>query len=303
MAERSDDLAQRDEEPARDAGDAEVEIAEIRAEIDVTRERLGDTVEAIGERLNPSNLKAQVKQDIRDATIGRVEQMAQSAADRAESARRTMMDTIRENPIPAAMVGVGLGWLAWNAREQRSGRGGYGSGYESRGRVNVHSPRGSGYRYGDRYASGYESARYGFEERSGGEGEFGTMDRVRERAGELTDQAREKMEEAGERAQEMASTVADRTRYGARRMEDQFYDNPLAIGVAVLAAGMAAGLALPATRREAELVGGARDRLVDRAREFADETKDKVERVAERVVDQAQSTAKQAAREEHLTSG
>ena len=49
-------------------------------------------------------------------------------------------------------------------------------------------------------------------------------------------------------------------------------------------------------------MGGARDQLVDRVREVAQETKDKVQHVAERVMDQAQTTGKEAAREEGLAS-
>src|SRR3712207_7251796 len=94
--------------------------AVIRAEIHETRERLGETIEEIGERLNPNRLKEQVKENIRDATIGRVETMASQAVERVSETRRTFVNTIRENPIPAAMVGVGLGWLFWNQRTQGS---------------------------------------------------------------------------------------------------------------------------------------------------------------------------------------
>jgi hypothetical protein len=94
--------------------------AVIRAEIHETRERMGETIEEIGERLNPNRLKEQVKDNIRDATIGRVENMATNAVERVNETRRTFTNTIRENPIPAAMVGIGLGWLIWNQRRQSS---------------------------------------------------------------------------------------------------------------------------------------------------------------------------------------
>src|SRR3712207_6022224 len=93
--------------------------AVIRAEIHETRERLGETIEEIGERLNPNRLKEQVKENIRDATIGRVETMATNAVERVNETRRTFTNTIRENPIPAAMVGVGLAWLFWNRRQEQ----------------------------------------------------------------------------------------------------------------------------------------------------------------------------------------
>jgi ElaB/YqjD/DUF883 family membrane-anchored ribosome-binding protein len=108
--------------------------------------------------------------------------------------------------------------------------------------------------------------------------------------------------EVADRAQEMAHNVADQTRRKARRAEDQFRENPLAMGAAAVALGMAAGLAIPETSKESELMGDARDRIAGKVREAASGTKDKVEQVVERVADQAQTTAKTSAREEGLST-
>ena len=279
-------------EPIDRAADAD-DTGAIRADIQETRERMSDTLGEIGERLNPSHITEQVKQNVRDATIGRVENMARSAADRVNETRYTMMDTIRENPIPAAMVGIGLGWLFVSGRRQ--------------------SPYA-----GERYTAteyGYAGSPYGSDRYAGGSGgEPGTMERVRERAGEvgqnvketaggLANRAQETVGQVTSRAQDVAGTVAEQSRYQARRVEDRFYENPLAIGAVTVALGLAAGLAIPATQKEVELMGDARDQLVDRARDVAQETKDKVQHVAERAVGEAQTTAKEAAREEGLTSG
>ncbi len=317
MAERTDDFTPRDDE--RDLGvtkgdeeeRTEQETAEIRAEIRETRERMGDTLEQLGERLSPSTLKENVKQDIRDATIGKVEKMAQNAADRADDARRTMMDTIRENPIPAAMVGVGLGWLVYNARQQSSHSSGR---FTSRGRAET--GRAGGYERGgygtSGYVGGYAAGRTGAQSDAGyawstehevpGSTDEGAIDRVRDKARELAGDVREKASDVASRAQAMAGNIAEDTRHGARRVEDQFRESPLTVGAAALALGLVAGLAVPETRKEKQLMGGARDRLIDRARDVARDTTQKVEHVAERVADEAQSTAKQAAREEGLTA-
>ena len=37
--------------------------------------------------------------------------MFRDASYRMDEARGTLMDTVRDNPIPAAMVGIGLAWL------------------------------------------------------------------------------------------------------------------------------------------------------------------------------------------------
>lgn len=308
-------------------GDAEVETVEIRAEIRETRERMGDTLEQLGERLNPSHLKEQAKQDLRDATIGKVEHMTQNAVDRVDEARRTMMDTIRENPVPAIMAGVGLGWLFYNASREGSGgmrstsgrsgmsrnRPAYARGYAGEYGSGLYGTSGygtTGYA-GTEYETGYG---YGAGTSAGSSGEEqGTLGHARERAGELADSAKETAGEMADRAQHMAGRVGDRaqhmahdvareTRFQARRLEDQFYESPLAIGAATLALGVVAGLSIPETRKESQLMGGARDQLADKVRDVARETKDKAEHVADRVVDQAQSTAKQAAQQEGLIS-
>jgi hypothetical protein len=306
MPERTDDFMPADDiELARKSDEraGEDDPAEIRAEIRETRERMGDNLEQLGERLNPGNIKERVKQDVRDATIGKVENMAHSAADQLDEARqslgeaqRTIVDVVRENPIPAAMVGIGLGWIAYNVRQRTSSSG---SRYAS-GRSGG-APRGlygRGYS-GREYGTGYAGRGVHAGEETGDES---TMDRVRDEASELSEKAQQSASEWASRAQGVAENVADQTRYQARRLEDQFYENPLALGAAALTLGMAAGLAIPETRKEDELMGGARDRLADRTREMVDENKDKVENVVERVADQAQSTARTAAREEGLTS-
>jgi ElaB/YqjD/DUF883 family membrane-anchored ribosome-binding protein len=201
------------------------------------------------------------------------------------------------------MIGVGLGWLIAGSRQskQRSWSSGY-RGQEYRGY--------GGYRGEYR---GYGGSEYAGMPYASEQEEPGTMDRVKERAselgddvkeraGELADRAKDVASDVADRAQNVASSVADQTRVQAHRLQDQYQESPLAMGAVSLALGIAAGLALPATDREISLVGDARDRVVDRARGVARETKDKVEHVAERVIDQAQTTAKQAAKEEGLTS-
>ncbi len=278
MSERTDPTIMGKEVPIG-AGDPAV----IRAEIDETRERMGETIEEIGERLNPNRLKEQVKENIRDATIGRVETMAHQAVDRVNETRRTFTNTIRENPIPAAMVGIGLGWLFFNQRQQGSSGGApYASG-RGRTRADVST---RAYAAGTEFSGPYAEPSAAFNAREGiiDQG-AGVADAVKDKAGELAD-----------RAQNVAGSVADQTRTQARRVEDQFYDNPLAIATATLALGLAAGLAVPATRAEVELVGEARDKFVDRMRNVARETSEKVTQVAERVMDEAQSALAGGAR-------
>ena len=83
----------------------------IRQGIMETRERISHDLDEIGERLNPHNVKEDIKEGIREATIGRVEEMARQAGERLNSAGSGLVKTIKENPVPAVIAGVGLAWL------------------------------------------------------------------------------------------------------------------------------------------------------------------------------------------------
>ena len=255
MAERpnewSPESASQYGDPTEGAPDAVI----IRAEIEETRAQMGDTLDEIGERLRPSHIKQQIGQGIRDATVGRVEDAARGAFDKVGGAGQRLADAARENPIPLAMIGIGLGWLFWGGR--------------------------------GRSADDYRDSSRQFESQRG---VSGVAEKASEAAGAVADRARD-----------VASSVRRDARYGARVASSQLQENPLAVGVVAAAVGLAAGLAIPETRREHELMGDARDRLVDRAKDVASEAKEKLQTVAERTINQAKTAATDAAREEGLT--
>ena len=84
---------------------------EIRASIEEARERISHDLDEIGERLNPHNVKEDIKEGIREATIGRVEEMAREAGQRLNQAGSGLVQTIKDNPVPAVIAGVGIAWL------------------------------------------------------------------------------------------------------------------------------------------------------------------------------------------------
>jgi gas vesicle protein len=286
----------------RDIDEDETEI--IAADIRIAQERLGDTVEEIGERFNPTRLKEELKSDIRDATIGKVENMAQQTAEMVSDAQRSLMQSIRENPVPVVMVGIGLGWMILNASRKHTG---------SDSQYDDYQRRGSRSRYDDQQSASWSTMYDDEQGRDYDRQQSGTIDRAKHKASEVADSVKEKTSriadraqrkasEVGERAEEMADRVADETRMQSRRVERAFQDNPLVIGAAALALGLAAGLAIPSTEKESELMGDTRDELVDKVKDVAEDTKSKVQQVAERVVDQAESTAKDAAHQVGLMS-
>lgn len=282
------------------------ETEQLRHDIEHRRERMSDTLDQLGDRLNPNRIKQQVKSNIREATVGRVENMARHAADRVNETRDGVLDRIRENPIPAAMIGIGLGWMLFGGRRSQSG-----SHLHNLQADNLTGYAGTGY-IGDVSAT---TPRLQQDDAAGGigasiseDGGASVIDRVKGRASSVRDSAsdiigsgREHLSDIGGRASERVSDVASRvshvasdvketTRYQAQRSADRLQrtmeDNPLAVGAVALAIGMAAGFAIPESEREREMMGPARERLIGRAREAASDAKERAKEVAERVVDE-----------------
>jgi len=104
--------------------DAELETTpaddpeQIRMQIEQTRDEMSETIDAIQERLSPKNLVEQAKDSVREATVGKVKEMAHNvsdtASDMADSTREAASDLagrVRENPWPAVLLGLGAAWL------------------------------------------------------------------------------------------------------------------------------------------------------------------------------------------------
>src|SRR4029079_10175969 len=119
----------------------EARTREIREEIVQTRAELSETIEAIQERLTPSHLVAQAGESVRNATTEKVKEMANTAGRAADQFMDSpVVETVRSNPIPAVMIGIGTAWLLMKGRgdagRNRRDRGGreY-SGYRPEWRV------------------------------------------------------------------------------------------------------------------------------------------------------------------------
>jgi len=320
------------------------ETVEIREGIEQTRSEMSETIEAIQARLNPEHLKDQVKEQVReqfqevkatvrDATIGKAEEMARNVGESVTDARYTVMETISHNPIPAAMVALGLGWL-WMNRRNAPVRRSMQYGEPSRYRVN--QPYYAGQRayegaryYDDRPTYGTESQGYERGVVDQGRNVVGsainrvqetagdvaskaqstvgdTVQRVQETAGDVASKAQETASQLVDRSQEAVSNIADQAQYQAQRLEDRFQEtlrtNPLVVGAVAVALGTAVGLAIPETRREHELMGEARDNLVGKVQTAVQETVEKVQQVAGDVMDDAKTTAQESAKEQGLSA-
>lgn len=267
-----------------DAGDADVEI--LVEGIEDTRTEMTLTVEEIGDRLDPKNIVADAKDTVRAATVGKVEDMANTAgamvSDAGETVREAgsgIVDTITRNPIPAALAGIGIGWLVLSGRS---------------------SSQSQGNAYGSRYnASGYNGNGYGNGQ--------STMGQLQHKAGRMADDVGSTVGDAAEHVGQTVGQAADQVGQVAGQVPDQvrtmatqvsseagrmFQQNPMAMGAIAVAVGAAVGLALPVTETERRAIRQPAQQIVAKAEEVASDALGQVEETAR--------DAEQSARDEEL---
>jgi ElaB/YqjD/DUF883 family membrane-anchored ribosome-binding protein len=233
----------------------------IEREIEETRARMSQNIDELGDRLSPDNLKHEAKSAIRHVAHDAVSNVG-------EQARRTgsrLVDVIRENPLPVIAVGAGVTWLL----TQRSN-------------TDVSGDRMARYAYTgpDRRQGGAWQHGSGIKGRVG-EAVSGVKETVSEAAGEIKGRAGELAEGVGElttRAQSRVGDLGGQARRQTQRvktnLEHAAGENPLIVAIGATIVGLALGLLLPGTERENELMGPARDQLMDRAEKTAERVKD-----------------------------
>jgi len=203
-----------------------------------------------------------------------VKQMTNTAGDAADRVMHNgFMDTVRDNPWPVAMIGVGAAWL-W-----------------MKGRSDSRQDSTTRYAYGDDY---YPADRYGVENDwrtrtaparlAYGSGEYAEDAGYEEAGGNRNSSVSDYIGDA-------RSTARRTTRRAQNTFDRVLRDNPLALGAAATIVGAAIGMSLPATEVENEWMGDARDNVVERAREAASSAAERVESAAEQVKDAASRAA------------
>ncbi|MCA1579248.1 MAG: DUF3618 domain-containing protein [Acidobacteria bacterium] len=265
--------------------DYDSEAERIKADIKDTRADLGQTLNEIQERLSPEHVMDQVKETVREATIGKVEKVMERVNDTISNVTEPAMEvmgrageklketgsavtnTVRRNPIPLALIGLGLGMFivnrVRNADDPTMRSRTYEPDFEPGYGMSTPQYRGMGRQYGDRsgeYAG--MSRQYGMSNRS-------TLGQMKETANDFAHGTAERVSHLGHQAKEGAM-------WAGRGFQRMLHENPLAVGATAIAVGAAVGLALPTTRVEQEYMGEASERLVDKAQQVARDAMDKV---------------------------
>ena len=236
------------------AGPSDKSPDEIERDIELTRNRLSRDIDELGNKLSPQNLKEEAKSAIKGAAQGAVSNVG-------EQARRTgsrLVEVIRENPLPVIAVGAGVTWLlTQRSRSEVSGS-----------RMARYAYTGPERRQGDGWQTGG-----GIRSRVGGT-VSGVKDSVSDAASSVAERAGELKERAGERIGELGVEARQQTRRLKTNLEHAAEENPLALAIGAAVVGLALGMLLPGTERENEIMGPARDQLVDRAERTAERVKD-----------------------------
>jgi ElaB/YqjD/DUF883 family membrane-anchored ribosome-binding protein len=307
------------------------EPEQIRAQIEATRSQMGETIDAIQEKLSLSNITEQVKETVSEhitsavetakdavygATIGKagdfMQNVGKSFGDMTGNMGESLSDagtsvyrTARRNPLPFALIAAGVGLLILQNR--RSGNGGsYARSYRY------------DYDAGNYIDEGNESYSTGGKNRrqkstlntaskkvsnaasSAYEGVTGAASSAYSGVSDAANSAYQGLTSAAGTAYEQVGNVGTQARRVAGQAQDQYEyyleENPLAVGAVALAVGAAVGFMLPSTSYEGALMGEYRDNLVQKASDAARDAYGKVQQVASEVGGKVQEVAGEAIR-------
>ena len=155
------------------------------------------------------------------------------AVDSIRSAGSRAVENVGEHPIPAALIGAGLAWLLLESR-------------------------------------GIRPTEVAIVERS--KEALGTVGHtITDAVGTAASSVKEGASTLGEYAGNAASAVGETATSGIGASKEAIGNlwerHPLAMSAAILSAGIAAGMLLPGTKREANMMGNAAGTLADKARE------------------------------------
>lgn len=217
----------------------------IEDDINATRDSIGDKVERLQDRLSPG--------DMFDSVID----FARSNGGAIASG---VGNTVREHPLPIAMIGAGIVWLAIASRTRDEQR--------------------------DYYGDEREGTTGRLRRRAAAMGEG-----LRERASDLGERA----SGLGERASELSGKARDEAlRYG--RSGGEFVRaHPVLVGAVGVALGAALAAALPRSSREDSVFGERAERARQAAKEAALREGRKVQEAAKAAVEKARETAERKA--------
>jgi uncharacterized protein YjbJ (UPF0337 family) len=258
---------------------------EIERDIDETRREMDSTMDAIGGKFHPKRL------------IDYFFEMMQNPSNR-DRTRDAVQDfggrvsaSIRENPIPAMLVGAGMGWIVWNMQHS----GDHGSGPSMQEKVRQRSSH-----FMDKVKTAAGSAR-----ETVGAAVGSAKEHMHSAAGSAHTAAQGAIGSVKGHAESAAGSVSGqsgRLREGYERSRaasgNLVHEHPLALGIFAMTAGILSGLAFPSTRTESRVAGEKSEEVWEKAetrvRETAEAAKPGMEEAFEKAKSGLQNAAESA---------
>lgn len=242
--------------------DTHKDPATLEREIDQTRARMDQTLGALERKLTPGQIV--------DEAMGLFREHGGDFAVNLGS-------SIKENPVPAMLAAVGIGWLMFGPKRS--------------------SARGSAYGH---YAD-YDSTDEGAVERVGESIKNKATDageKVRSSAIAARDRLAESWTTSKEVVTGRLTQTADAAQAQANRAREGFNtllnEQPIILGALGLAIGAAIGAVLPSTEQEDRLLGPTRDKTISQIKERSAEAYERVRETAENAVERVQQAAEKS---------
>lgn len=262
-----------------------IKVKDIERDVEYTRSHMDDVIDELGERLHPR----QLVHDFVDIITGVPH--TPEARQVSHTTRDTVVaigERIRHDPLPFAVIGAGLAWLAFGGRQREHSTSSSPSREFEAEPPLAHAAETSQVQSQTQQAEGAGEKAYHMGEKAKevvSEKAQQTQDYVKSKTSQtgeaLSRQAQQGRHEAshiGTRARQEASSAAHATSRGLSRsnraLKDTIEQYPLAAGAIALGAGALAGLLLPHSTPEDRYLhkaaGKSRDTIAQKARQAAD---------------------------------
>jgi hypothetical protein len=225
---------------------------QLERETEKARARISETLDELRAQMTPGHV---------------VDRLVDYATDTSGGMFfRNLRQQAVDNPVPVALVGVGLAWLALSGRRAST---------NETSTDNVISRTTDKVSVAGDELAGDATSRVQRAARS-------AMDTAAETASTTYDVAADQARRAGDNLQKSVSDMRGKVAASGRSMMDFIHEQPLVLVGLGLAIGAAIGAAAPSTEAEDELMGETSDAVKDETADLAKEHLKKGQAVAER---------------------
>lgn len=291
--------------------DTASEPEEIKEQIEQTRNQMTETINAIEEKLSFENISNQVSEQFSsavqsakhaayDAAINKAEKIMKKVntglsevSETAGEVGTYVVETARRNPLPFALIGLGVGMLlvqksfSGNSKGKKHYKSNSGnSTYRQIADTSSHALSTAQRKVGNVASSAYDSVS------SAAGTAYDSVSDVASSAYEgatsAANSAYEGISSAAGSAYQgvssFASATGDQFQNVAKKAQHQYEttleENPLALGAIALAVGAVVGLSIPGTEYEDNLMGETKQNLVHTVEDSARDAFSRVQEVA-----------------------